>query len=78
MEMEGLINVKSDVQREIKLLAGVFNQQNETEGECPIYLKININGDKIRFPVKRHILPDKCDSNRARMKGRTKEAIIYL
>ena len=33
MEMEGLINVKSDVQREIKLLAGVFNQQNETEGE---------------------------------------------
>jgi len=33
MEMEGLINVKSDVQREIKLLAGVFNQQNETEGK---------------------------------------------
>ena len=30
MEMEGLINVKSDVQREIKLLAGVFDQQNET------------------------------------------------
>ena len=33
MDMEGLINVKSDVQREIKLLAGVFDQQNETEGK---------------------------------------------
>ena len=25
-------------------------------GECPILLKININGDKTRFPIKRHIL----------------------
>ncbi|MDB2467221.1 hypothetical protein N9W53_00700 [bacterium] len=33
MEMEGLINVKSDVQRKIKLLAGVFDQQNKTEGK---------------------------------------------
>lgn len=33
MELEGLINVKSDVQREIKLLAGVFNQQNKTKEE---------------------------------------------
>lgn len=33
MEMEGLINVKSDVQQEIKLLVAVFNQLNETEGK---------------------------------------------
>ena len=33
MEMEGLINVKSDVQREIKLLAGVYHQQNKTKEE---------------------------------------------
>ena len=31
--MEGLINVKSDVQRKIKLFAGVFNQQNKTKEE---------------------------------------------
>lgn len=33
MEMEGLINVKSYVQRKIKLFAGVFNQQNKTKEE---------------------------------------------
>lgn len=48
----------------------------KVNGECPIYLKININGDKTRFPVKRHILPDKWDSKRTRMKGRTKDAIL--
>ncbi len=69
--MEGLINVKSYVLRKIKLLAGVCNQQNKTEGKrrMSIYLKININGDKTRFPLKRHILPEKWDSKRSRMKG---------
>ena len=33
MEMEALINVKSYVQRKIKLFAGVFNQQNKTKEE---------------------------------------------
>jgi hypothetical protein len=33
MEMEGLINIKSDVQRTIKLLAGFFDQQNKTKGQ---------------------------------------------
>ena len=46
-------------------------------GECPIFLKININGDKTRFPVKRHVLPQKWDSKRTRMKGRTKEAEVF-
>ena len=46
-------------------------------GECPIFLKININGDKTRFPVKRHINPEQWDTARARMKGRTKEAEVF-
>jgi len=46
-------------------------------GECPVFLKITINGDKARFPVKRHILPQDWDSSRARMKGRTKEAEVF-
>ena len=46
-------------------------------GECPVFLKININGDKTRFAVKRHVLPDKWDSRGTRMKGRTKEAKVF-
>ena len=49
----------------------------KVNGECPIYLKININGDKTRFPLKRHILPEKWDSKRSRMKGRSKEAVVF-
>jgi integrase len=49
----------------------------KVNGECPIYLKININGDKTRFPVKRHIQPKDWDSTRTRMKGRTKEAEVF-
>lgn len=40
-------------------------------------MKININGDKTRFPVKRHIQPEQWDTARARMKGRTKEAEVF-
>ena len=46
-------------------------------GECPVFLKININGDKTRFAVQRHVLPDKWDSRGTRMKGRTKEAKVF-
>jgi len=46
-------------------------------GECPIFLKININGDKATFPVKRHIHPEQWDTARARMKGRSKDAEVF-
>ena len=46
-------------------------------GECPIFLKININGDKVRFSVKRHVLPELWNSKRSRMRGRTKEAEVF-
>ncbi len=55
----------------------ISRSKPKVNGECPIYLKININGDKSRFPVKRHVLPEKWDSKRTKMKGRTKEAEVF-
>ena len=46
-------------------------------GQCPVYLKITINGDKASFPVKRHIYPKDWSTSRSRMKGRTKEADVF-
>jgi len=33
--------------------------------ECPVYLKININGDKVSFPIKRHVLPEQWSADKS-------------
>ena len=46
-------------------------------GECPIYLKININGGKASFPIKRHVLPEQWSAEKSCMKGRSQEAQVF-
>ena len=46
-------------------------------GECPVMLRINLNGDRLALQVKRYILPDNWDQSRYVMKGRTEEARVF-
>jgi len=46
-------------------------------GECPIILRITINGDAVALRLKRFIVPDQWDSVRYPMKGRTSEARVF-
>lgn len=46
-------------------------------GECPVYLKVNINGDKVSFPIKRHVLPGQWSADKSCMKGRSQEAQVF-
>lgn len=46
-------------------------------GECPVYMKINLDGQKTSFQIKRHIHPDLWDSGRSKMIGRTNQARVF-
>jgi site-specific recombinase XerD len=46
-------------------------------GDVPVYLKINIDGERTSFQIKRHIHPDFWDAQRSQMKGRTIEAKVF-
>jgi site-specific recombinase XerD len=46
-------------------------------GECPVMLRININGDRIALQVQRFIKPENWDPNRYVMIGRTEEARVF-
>ena len=55
-----------------------INRTKEKQnGECPVMLRININGEKVALRLKRFILPDQWDPVRYQMKGRTKEAKVF-
>ena len=51
--------------------------KEKKNGECPVMLRININGEKVALRLKRFILPDQWDPVRYQMKGRTKEAKVF-
>lgn len=46
-------------------------------GECPVMLRININGDRVALQVHRFIKPEDWDPARYVMKGRTEEARAF-
>lgn len=46
-------------------------------GECPVMLRININGDRVALQVHRFIKPEDWDPARYVMKGRTEEARVF-
>jgi hypothetical protein len=50
--------------------------KDKKNGECPVMLRININGDKVALRLKRFIKPDQWDPVRYQMKGRTTEAKV--
>ena len=59
------------------LVLYINRTKNKKNGECPVMLRININGDKVALRLKRFIHPDQWDPGRYQMKGRTKEAKIF-
>ena len=46
-------------------------------GECPIMLRININGSRVTMALKRHLDPQHWDSGRSQMKGRGDQARLF-
>ena len=46
-------------------------------GECPVMLRINLNGDRLALQVQRFIKPEDWDQNRYVMKGRTEAARVF-
>ena len=51
--------------------------KRKVNGECPVYLKININGQKLSIQLKRHVLPEQWDGETSRMRGRSGEARVF-
>ena len=46
-------------------------------GDCPVMLRINLNGDRLALQVQRFIKPEDWDQNRYVMKGRTEQARVF-
>lgn len=51
--------------------------KQKKNGECPVMMRININGEKIALQVKRFIKPADWDVSRHKMIGRTNEARVF-
>jgi site-specific recombinase XerD len=51
--------------------------KEKKNGECPVMLRININGERAALQVKRYLKPEEWDATRYVMKGRSNEARIF-
>jgi integrase/recombinase XerD len=46
-------------------------------GDCPVMLRININGQRVVLQTKRYLKAHDWDTNRYQMKGRTTETRVF-
>jgi site-specific recombinase XerD len=51
--------------------------KQKKNGECPVMLRININGQRVVLQTKRYLIPQNWDPNRYQMIGRTTEARVF-
>ena len=51
--------------------------KQKKNGECPVMMRININGVKLAIQIKRFIIPSEWDVAKYQMKGRTTEARVF-
>ena len=51
--------------------------KEKKNGECPVMLRININGERAALQLKRYLKPEDWDTTRYVMKGRSNEARIF-
>ena len=59
-------------------LTFLINRTKEKKnGECPLMLRININGERAALQLKRYLKQEDWDTTRYVMKGRTNEARIF-
>ena len=59
-------------------LSFYINRAKEKKnGECPVLLRININGERVVLQTKRFLKSEDWDPNRYQMKGRSTEARVF-
>lgn len=51
--------------------------KEKKNGQCPVMLRININGQRVVLQTKRFLNPQDWDTNRYQMKGRSTEARVF-
>jgi len=51
--------------------------KEKKNGECPVMLRININGVRVALQLKRYLKPENWDTDKYRMAGRTDEARVF-
>jgi site-specific recombinase XerD len=51
--------------------------KEKKNGECPVLLRININGERVVLQTKRFLKSEDWDPNRYQMKGRSTEARVF-
>jgi site-specific recombinase XerD len=51
--------------------------KEKKNGDCPVMLRININGQRVVLQTKRYLKAQDWDTNRYQMKGRTTEARVF-
>jgi site-specific recombinase XerD len=51
--------------------------KEKKNGQCPVLMRININGVRVVLQTKRYLNPEDWDANRHQMKGRTTEARVF-
>ena len=52
----------------------ISRTKTKKNGEAPVLMKININGERVVMQLQRSILPEEWDGNRGRARGRSHEA----
>ena len=56
------------------LVVYISRTKEKKNGEAPVLMKININGERVVMQLQRSILPEDWDSKRAKVIGRSHEA----
>lgn len=51
--------------------------KQKKNGECPVMLRINIDGQRATIQLKRYLKPENWDANRYQMIGKTEEARVF-
>lgn len=59
------------------LIFFINRSKERKNGECPVMLRININGERAALQLKRYLKPEDWDTTRYVMKGRSNEARIF-
>ena len=55
----------------------INRSKEKKNGECPVMLRININGERAALQLQRYLKPEDWDTTRYVMKGRSNEARIF-
>ena len=66
--------MSSNQKANFSLVVYISRTKAKKNGEVPVLMKININGERLVMQLQRSVQPDDWDAKRARLKGRTVEA----